>query len=364
MINKDDWPETRQRLMAFWHGEILDRCAIAVQVPLDEETYFAAAPSYWYNDRRTAEEVWAYWLDAETVIKRNVARFENTAFYGEAFPLVRFDLGAVSHAGYFAGARHQYRESLWFEPTIRDTEKDVLRFDPEQLIYRKTFELADALATAGKDRFFVSMPDTGGGIDCLAHLRGSENLLCDLIDNRAWVRESVHKIIDVWLDTTEAIYRRLEVVNDGGSSIGWLMTWAEGRHAQTQCDFSVMISSRDFRELAVPEIKAQAGWMDYALYHLDGKQQVRHLDALLAIDEIDCIQWTCVDGQPPPTAFIPELRRIQQAGKRLLVMNYDLKVIETLLQELSSRGLYLVTRAATCDEAEDIMKAAVRYTHD
>jgi hypothetical protein len=62
----------------------------------------------------------------------------------------------------------------------------------------------------------------------------------------------------VWQTTTEAVYQRLRGINDGGSSIGWLSTWAEGRHAQTQCDLSVMISPKDFCELVVPEIKVQA----------------------------------------------------------------------------------------------------------
>ena len=240
----------------------------------------------------------------------------------------------------------------------------MLHFDPEQLLHKKTMELADYFATVAHDRFFVSMPDTGGSIDCLAHLRGSENLLIDLIENRAWVQDSSRTILEVWRTTIEAVHQRFKGINDGGNSIGWLSTWAEGRHAQTQCDFSVMISARDFRELVVPEIKAQAGWMDHSLYHLDGREQIRHLDTLLQIEELHCIQWTCVEGQPPPTAFIPELRRIQQAGKRLLILNYNLKVIETLLQELSSAGLYLVTRASSRDEAEDIMKTAVRLTHD
>ena len=364
MIKKDNWDETRQRLMAFWRGEILDRCAIAVTVPLDEEKVFAAYPRYWYNENRTPEEILQYWLDPEAVVKRNVLRFENTAYYGEAFPLINFDLGAVSHAGYFAGARHHYRDSLWFEPSILDTTKDELRFDPDQLIYKKTLEFADYFASVAQGRFFVSMPDTGGALDCLAHLRGSENLLLDLIDNRSWVKDSMQEILKVWLPTTEAVYQRLKNINEDGSSIGWLSTWAEGRHAQTQCDISVMISPKDFNELAAPEIKMQAAWMDYALYHLDGKQQISHLDTLLQVEEVDCIQWTCVDGQPPPTAFIPQLRRIQQAGKRLLILNLDLNVIETLLQELSSAGLYLITRAPSRDEAERIMKAAVRYTHD
>jgi hypothetical protein len=364
MINKDDWPETRQRLSAFWRGEILDRCAISVTVPLDAEKYFAVYPSSWYNDGRTPDEVAAYWWDPETVLARNLQRFENTAHYGEAFPLVNLNLGAVSHAGYFAGAKYSYRESLWFEPTIIDIESDTLRFDPNQLLYRKTLELADALAAAAQGRFFVSMPDAGGCLDCLAHLRGSMNLLCDLVDRRAWVQNASKIIQDVWVETTETVYQHLKGTNDGGSSVGWLSTWAEGRHTQAQCDVAAMISPRDYRQLVVPELKVQGAWMDHALYHLDGREQIRHLDALLAIDEIDCIQWTCVAGQPPPTAFLPELRRIQQAGKRLLIMNYDLNVIESLLRELSSAGLFLVTRASTREEAEAILKTAVRYTHD
>jgi hypothetical protein len=112
VINKDDWPATRQRLMAFWHGEIIDRCAIAITVPLDEEKCLATLPRHWYNATRTPQEIRAYWLDAESIVERNILRFENTAYYGEAFPLLNFDLGAVSHAGYFAGARYQFRESL------------------------------------------------------------------------------------------------------------------------------------------------------------------------------------------------------------------------------------------------------------
>ena len=206
--------------MAFWHGEIIDRCAIAVTVPLDEAKCFAALPRYWYNEQRTPEQVRTYWLDAESIVKRNILRFENTAYYGEAFPLLNFDLGAVSHAGYFAGARYHYRESLWIQPTILDVKRDVFCFDPEQLLYKKTIELADYFASMAPERFFVSMPDTSGGIDCLAQLRGTENLLCDLIDNRGWVRDSVQVILEVWQTTTETIYQRLKGINDGGCSIG------------------------------------------------------------------------------------------------------------------------------------------------
>ena len=60
---------------------------------------FRRPPALWYNEQRTPEEIRAYWLDAEAIVKRNVLRFENTAYYGEAFPLVNFDLGVVFMRG-------------------------------------------------------------------------------------------------------------------------------------------------------------------------------------------------------------------------------------------------------------------------
>ena len=68
-------------------------------------------------------------------------------------------------------------------------------------------------------------------------------------------------------------------------------------------------------------------------------------------------------GHPPTTAFIPELKRIQRAGKCLLI-SVSPDQIEPLMKELSSRGLYLLTWAATEDEARDIMKNVTKWMHD
>ena len=68
-------------------------------------------------------------------------------------------------------------------------------------------------------------------------------------------------------------------------------------------------------------------------------------------------------GHPPATAFIPELKRIQQAGKCLLI-SVSPAQIEPLMRELSSRGLYLLTSVATEDEARTLMKNVMKWTHE
>ena len=104
-------------------------------------------------------------------------------------------------------------------------------------------------------------------------------------------------------------------------------------------------------------------WMDH-FYHFDGVEQIRHLDILLGLKELEAIQWTCVDGQPPPTRYLDELRRIQKAGKRLVILHPEADVIETLSQELSSKGLLLVTTAEDRLSAEELLGRVARNTHD
>ena len=151
--------------------------------------------------------------------------------------------------------------------------------------------------------------------------------------------------------------------NQGGGCVGWLSTWAPGYHAQMQCDLSVMISNSMFKEFILPELQTQCDMLEYPLYHFDGIEQLRHLDDLLSIPNLKTIQWTQVVGQPPVTDFIPALQKIQAAGKNLHIA-VDSRQIRPLMENLSSKGLYLTTWANSKDEADTIVKDVTRWTHD
>jgi len=362
MLYKPDWQETKKRFEAFWQGEILDHCMMAVSVMTDPDKAMVTDPRVWYAPARTEQEVQEYWLSPDVVLKNNLQKFENTLFLGDAVPQVFFNLGTAAHAGFFQGACYQYTNSAWFFPTLAAGQYPA--FDPDSDIYKAMRAIGERLTKEGTGKFLVSMPDNTGIIDCLAHLRGTESLLMDFIENRDWVKDCCKVIQNVWDKTTADIYDILAPCNDGGSGIGWLNIWAPGKISQLQCDFSVMISTKDFKEMAVPELEACMEWMDYSLYHLDGVEQVRHLDALLELEKLDAIQWTCVDGQPPPTAYVDVLRRIQAAGKRLVIVHPELSIIETLSRELSSKGLLLVTRTTDRLAAENLLKQVRLNTHE
>ncbi len=357
MDYRDNWDKSRERLKGFWSGEIVDRCCISVFAPKKGSNYIPEKLPSNPADKQK------YWTDGEWVLRRNRAQFENTYYAGEATPQIFLDLGAAGHAGYFRNIKWQYENTIWFFPSIHDWEKDRLEFDPDSFLYKKTLELAKYLTDESKGSFFVSMPDIAGNSDALAHLRGSQELLLDFYDEEDNVRASLQKIQEAWLKTAGEVHNIIKTNNDGGSCIGWLNTWAPGKHSQLQCDLGVMISPGTFNDMIMPELKAQCDWLDYPLYHFDGIEQIRHLDSLLSLEKLKAIQWTCVDGQPSPLEFIPVLKRIQEAGKSLLIWIKP-NELEPMLEQLSSKGLYLLLRAGSQEEADDMIKKAEKLTHE
>ncbi len=355
---RDGWDKSKERILAFWNREIIDRCCISVMSPKKGKT--------WPEEPQlnSEEDLIRYWTDGEWILERKLKEFENTFFGGECFPQLFVNLGAGGHGGFFKDISYKFKENtVWFFPFIEDWEKDASVFDPDSFLYRKTIELAKYFVQESKGRYYVSMPDTCGNADALAHMRGSENLLMDMVLEKEHVHAALDIIQKVWEKTVEEVYNIVKDNNDGGCTIGWLDIWGPGRFTQMQSDISVMISPDQFNEFIMPELKSQISWMDHSLYHFDGLEQIRHLDMLLSLENLDVIQWTCVAGQPSPLEFIHIFKKIQAAGKCLLLYATP-KEIEVLLQELSSKGLYLVARVDSEDEARDLIKMAEKLSHE
>ena len=138
----------------------------------------------------------------------------------------------------------------------------------------------------------VSTFDNTGHLDVLALLRGTENLLMDLIYDEEIVKQGLKKIIAAWAEVNDELYEIVKETNDGGATVGWLPIWGPGKLAQLQCDISVMLSPEMFAKYVVPELEECISKLDYCFYHLDGQAQIRHLDHLLAIEGLNMISKT------------------------------------------------------------------------
>ncbi|MCK9412646.1 MAG: hypothetical protein M0Q53_10115 [Prolixibacteraceae bacterium] len=354
---KTDWLQAKKRFEALWEREITDRCCISVKGWKNKKLYIQP---------NRPKDLNTQWLDGEYILKTELRKMEHTFYGGESFPLIFLNLGPCSHAASFKGVKHVFRdESVWFDP-LPEEEGLNIEDDPNSFIEKKTYELAEYYVTNSKGRYFVSMPDNCGNLDALAHIRRSEQLLLDMLLDPDEVNAALKKVNIAWERITRKSFDIIKLNNEGGGCNGWLDVWAPGLLAEMQADISVMISEEMYSQFVVPELISQSEVLQYPLYHLDGQEQAKFIDQICSVKKLRMIQWTNVDGQPSPVEFIPEMRRIQQHDKCVLAKVRTVKEAETLLKELSSKGLYVLIDSMLNSEQEvkDVIKMAEKYTHE
>jgi hypothetical protein len=82
-----------------------------------------------------------------------------------------------------------------------------------------------------------------------------------------------------------------------------------------------------FRDYVLPAIEEEAQFLDHSCFHLDGEDSLKHLDDILAIKEIDAIQWVPGAGKKPQFQWPEVLHKIQDAGKAL-------HIFDSLIEEI------------------------------
>lgn len=348
-----DWEKRKERLTALWSREITDRCCVAVKcVDWNKGGHFP------FSDDPVEQQ--KYWMDGEYLYKRAAEMMEITYHAGDAFPNFFSNMGVSAHAAFFNNPNYGYsQETMWFFPTLGGLKE--LKVDETNDYFNKVIKAGNYLADHAKGDFCISMPDFSGNADGLAHLRGSENLLMDFIESPDEVHHALGLFQQQYERITREYYNIVKENNEGGSTIGWMNTWAPGLHSQMQCDLSVMISNAAFEEFIMPELIAQTELLDYSTYHFDGIEQIRHLPSILSVDKLDMIQWTHVEGQPKPYKYMDELKRIQEAGKALLLFPSP-EDIPVYMENLSSKGLIFVLETKTREEADEIVKYVEKHT--
>ena len=137
--------------------------------------------------------------------------------------------------------------------------------------------------------------------------------------------------------------------------------WHPGKWYVPSCDFSCMISEKQYNELIVPEIEKEVEFLDASIYHLDGPGALRHLDRILEIPGLSGVQWRNGAGQPSASHWIPVVKKIQAAGK-CVELEVQAHELETMLKEVAPEGVcYWITQVKDEAHAEYLMKLVERY---
>ncbi|OGG47094.1 MAG: hypothetical protein A3F84_14050 [Candidatus Handelsmanbacteria bacterium RIFCSPLOWO2_12_FULL_64_10] len=352
MTYKDDWEDAKRRMTAWWEGEVLDRVCLQV-----------TAPKEGARQRPIPEppDLLTRWTDADYLIEKAQERFRATFYGGEAFPCFVPNFGPDVFSA-FLGADLVFAETTsWAEtPVVRDWTSPPHCLDPENRWWRRMKGLIETAVERAEGAFVVAVPDTHAGGDALAALRGREALCLDLLDHPDAVRSAMASLERAVIEVYEALYPIVR--RPGLGTCGWLPAWSPLRGNVIQCDFLALISPSMAEASGIlHDLKVQAAWLDHAIYHLDGPGALPHLDRLLEIPDIRAIQWVPGAGAPPPSGWIPLLRRIQRAG-RGLHLSVAPGEVEVLLSELSPEGLMLSASVRSEAEAKDLLRKAAAWT--
>ena len=117
-----------------------------------------------------------------------------------------------------------------------------------------------------------------------------------------------------------------------------------------------MISPDMFREFVLPDLRYQTEQMERSVYHLDGPGELPHVDMLLSLEWLNAIQWTSGSGAPELTdpCWFDLYRRIKRAGKGIVLLGANPDGLERLLDNISTRGLYISVGAKDESQAREI----------
>ena len=346
---KPDWEETKKRYKAWWNHEYFGRCAISVTAPKNHD---GEMPQFQGDPKER-------FLDLDFLSRLNKYEMQHTFYGGEAFPIWNpRHPGWAFEAAYLGADVELCQDTAWTSPTMAEGELTCYDYqsvaiDPNNRWWKLSREF---LRRMGQESRGESIPDIGafGGCgDTLAALRGTENLLIDLIDCPEYVAEFDQHLMRLWIDIYEDSYRILQE-NAQGSTC-WFQLWSPGKFYASQCDFAYMISPEMFRKVFLPSIQMQLEYLDHAVYHVDGEGNFAHVDALCELPNLQALQILPGEGKPSPLHYLDVLKKVQAAGKNLHITIPGCQV-EAALELLSAKGLFISTWCATEEEARQLIK--------
>lgn len=381
MLYKKDWEQAKEKWCNYWKHCNTGRplmCVIArkpgVGDPEREKQREYGGPDgimcqgnlYNLPEDLKCRDTDDQYRNAERMVARYRHFCEQHEFMAESFPNLDIDFGPGSLAAYLGCDIGFSEHTVWTMPVWEDLEQaPELKFDPDNGWFQEHLKLAADCAKLAKGDFLVDMPDLMEGMDALAQLRSPTDLLMDFLEDPELVDERLQQLDELYYDYFDRFHDVIKG-EDGSNAYTVFQIWGPGKTVKIQCDISAMTSTSIFEQFAVPYLTKQAQKADCVLYHLDGKEAIRHLDAVLGIEEIDALQWT--SGDTGPDGTYPEWDMIYEkslkAGKSIWVKVYSgefedwIRNADRIVQKFGSHSLFMHFPEMSYEQGQELIRYA------
>jgi 5-methyltetrahydrofolate--homocysteine methyltransferase len=253
----------------------------------------------------------------------------------------------------------------WAAPVLKDWESFLpVGLKEDNPVWQSVIKYSELLKKRGEGKYLVGVADLHSHMDAFSALRHPDALCMDLYDEPELVKQGLVQARAMYQPIYEKLYAVGGMSKETGT-IGWLPLWCEGKTAAVQCDFSVFIGNDMWREFVLPGVAEEVNYLDHCFYHLDGAQQLIHLDDLLAIPHLDGIQWVPGAGQPEMFSHCwrDVLKKVLNAGKKVIVYgDMDLDVVKDVHNDIGAQGVVYDIWGQTYDEIQAIIKWLTDHT--
>lgn len=347
MLYKENWEETKRIFEEWWSG-VLDRPLIQIIYPKDEGT--------------PEVDSWAflrYHPNVEYAIETIFQQFSKITFERGAYPNVWVNLGPGSLAAYL-GAEIKFDPRIntsWFSGDFSLEDLENKEFDPRNEWWIYTCRAYEAAREKCRGKAVVAFTNLLDAVTVAGQLRGNfpTNLLRDMFTEKEKVKRVLNRIHRLLFKYYEESCKLINVRENDYST--WAGLWSSKKHFTLQCDFIVYLSPKMFQEFVFPLILEECREFDRTIWHLDGPLELPHLDSLLSIRELDCIQWIPGEGNPDSgeECWVPLYKKIQKRGKLLQIFVPPEKVTR-ILSKITWKGVAIRTTCGSRREAEELIK--------
>jgi hypothetical protein len=349
---KTNFEESKQRYLNWWNqrGIVL---TMWEHIEKDGASY-AAIPS-----PPSAGDIDQFWFDPEWRSDYLHYKMSRYSYKADILPVANTQLGPGSLAAILGATLEGREDTIW----IRDQKNfdGNIVWHENNKWWQLHLDLLKACKAKANGRYLVGCPDLVEGLDVLASLKGSDNVMMDMMLEPEMTLQQLQAINEVYFKVFDRIYDIIKVEEE--MAFCYFSIWGPGKVSKLQCDISIMISEEDFRTFAFPFLQEQCNRLDYTLYHLDGVDAIRHLDAVLELENLNAVQWTPGEGrlQGGNACWHNLYRKILQKGKSVMANWVTLDELQPLLDNVGNQGLNIQVDFKSEKEIDEALKIIDRY---
>ena len=129
--------------------------------------------------------------------------------------------------------------------------------------------------------------------------------------------------------------------------------WSDKPLISFQDDLAINVSPGMYEDIFLPALRRIASHAEHSSLHWhDGARQ--HIDWIAGTKEIDLVQWGHDPASPPFRKALPDMRKIQESGKKLFISCVETNDVRFFLENLDPRGLIMIINTDSDEESAGV----------